>query len=133
MNKFEKELNETKFPWIKKIGEYLLSREDIQENLAKENKSLDEMSKYILSQAKSKAQSGCACLDDEEVYGMAVHYYDEDNLKVTTTKEKVKVETEVKLEVKAEVKEIKKEVKKESKKKKEIDENQMSLFDLLGD
>ena len=129
MDKFIRELDEIKTPWIKKIGNYLLSREDLKENLKKENKSLDEMSKYILSQAISKAQNGGVGFEDEEVYAMAVHYYDEDDIKIKAVKEKVKVQTEVK----SEVKETKKEVKKESKKKKEIDENQMNLFDLLGE
>lgn len=46
---------------------------------AKENKSLDGCIEYILSEVK---KSGCNGFADEEIYGMAVHYYDEDNLKV---------------------------------------------------
>jgi len=33
---------------------------------------------YILSQVK---KSGCTGFDDDEIFGMAVHYYDEDDLK----------------------------------------------------
>lgn len=35
MDKFNSELNKAKNPWIKRIGNYLLSREDLHENLKK--------------------------------------------------------------------------------------------------
>jgi len=40
------------------------------------DKSLDECIDYILTQVK---ESGCAGFDDPEIYGMAVHYYQEEN------------------------------------------------------
>lgn len=45
---------------------------------AKENKNLDECCNYILQQVQ---KSGCMGFADEEIYGMAVHYYDEDDIK----------------------------------------------------
>lgn len=45
---------------------------------AKENKNLDECCNYILQQVQ---KSGCQGFADEEIYGMAVHYYDEDDIK----------------------------------------------------
>lgn len=39
-------------------------------------KNIDECIDYILTQVKA---SGCSGFDDDEIYGMAVHYYDEDN------------------------------------------------------
>lgn len=45
---------------------------------AKENKNLDECCNYIMKCAKEK---GCAGYADEEVFGWAVHYYDEDDIK----------------------------------------------------
>ena len=45
---------------------------------AKENKNLDECCNYILQQVK---KSGCCGFDDDEIYNMAVHYYDEDDIK----------------------------------------------------
>lgn len=47
---------------------------------AKENKSIDECCNYILSEAKK--QGSAVAMTDEEVYNLAVHYYDEDGLKV---------------------------------------------------
>lgn len=49
---------------------------------AKKNKSIKECCAYIRSEAKKKAVAGCAVLTDDDVYGMAVHYYDEDSIKV---------------------------------------------------
>ena len=45
---------------------------------AKENKSIDECCNYILQQVKASGRCG---FSDEEIYGMAVHYYDEDDIK----------------------------------------------------
>ena len=46
---------------------------------AKENKTLDECIQYIFTEVKA---SGCNGFADEEIFGMAVHYYDEDNLTI---------------------------------------------------
>lgn len=46
--------------------------------LSKENKSIDECINYILSTVQ---KSGCNGFDDNEIYNMAVHYYDEDDIK----------------------------------------------------
>ena len=45
---------------------------------AKGNKSLDECCNYILQQVRKSGRCGFA---DDEIYGMAVHYYDEDDIK----------------------------------------------------
>ena len=49
---------------------------------AKEHKSLDECLKYINQQARKRAENNVAMIADAEVYGWAVHYYDEDDIKV---------------------------------------------------
>lgn len=48
-------------------------------NLAKPNKSIDECITYILNTVQ---QSGCNGFADDEIFSMAVHYYDEDNIEV---------------------------------------------------
>lgn len=48
------------------------------ETLKKTNKSLDECITYIFNKVK---ESGCNGFADSEIYGMAVHYYDEDDIK----------------------------------------------------
>ena len=45
-------------------------------------KSLDKCIQYITSQAKKQAKGGCAAIEDAVVYGWAVHYYQEENIKV---------------------------------------------------
>ena len=47
---------------------------------AKKNKSIDDCFNYILGEARSRGSR--VCMTDEEVFGLAVHYYDEDNIKV---------------------------------------------------
>ncbi len=46
---------------------------------SKTNKSLSECCDYILLQVKKK---GVSVMTDAEVYGMAIHYYTEDDIKV---------------------------------------------------
>jgi len=41
------------------------------------NKNLDECINYILNQVR---ESGCIGYEDEEIYSLARHYYDEENL-----------------------------------------------------
>lgn len=50
MGKFDEELSKTTNLWIRRIGNYLKSRDDLKENLKKENKSLDECFRYILNE-----------------------------------------------------------------------------------
>ena len=72
---------------------------------AKENKNLDECCNYILQEVK---KSGCCGFDDDEIYNMAIHYYDEDDIKdVKPVSAKVVVNHTVELseEEKAEAKE----------------------------
>ena len=46
---------------------------------AKEAKNIDDCVSYILNTVQA---SGCNGFADEEIYSMAVHYYDEENIKV---------------------------------------------------
>ena len=48
-------------------------------NLMKPNKNIEDCVTYILNEVK---KSGCNGFDDDEIYSMAVHYYDEDNIEV---------------------------------------------------
>ena len=44
---------------------------------AKPNKNIDECANFILNTVKA---TGCNGFDDAEIYGIAIHYYEEDNL-----------------------------------------------------
>lgn len=48
---------------------------------AKENKSIEECCDYIIGEARKRGGNAVAMTDDE-VFGMAVHYYDEDDIKI---------------------------------------------------
>ena len=48
---------------------------------AKENKNLDECCSYIMGEARKRGSA--VAMTDEEVFGMAIHYYDEDDIKVS--------------------------------------------------
>lgn len=48
-------------------------------NLTKEHKSIEECVTYILTEVY---KSGCSGFEDSEIFGMAVHYYDEDDIAV---------------------------------------------------
>ena len=48
-------------------------------NLAKPHKNIEDCITYILKQVQ---QSACSGFEDDEIYSMAVHYYDEDDLEV---------------------------------------------------
>ena len=45
----------------------------------KENKNIEDCITYILNQVQA---SGCNGFEDDEIYSMAVHYYDEDDIEV---------------------------------------------------
>ena len=47
---------------------------------ANEKKSIDECCSYIMGEARKRGNA--VAISDEEVYGMAVHYYDEDDIKI---------------------------------------------------
>ena len=56
-----------------------MSDEQFAQKLKNKKKSIDECVTYILNQVKA---SGCNGFADEEIFGMAIHYYDEENIKV---------------------------------------------------
>lgn len=47
---------------------------------AKEGKNIDDCVNYILNTVRN---SGCNGFADDEIFSMAVHYYDEDNIEIS--------------------------------------------------
>ncbi len=141
---FEEELKKEKNPAVIRIGNYLKKRAEtdtsVKNNLNKENKSLKECWDYVLGEvAKTMYRNGnfgCAAGDDEDLYALAVHYYDEDDIKIaplpTNMKVKAKMDEEKKEEqaAESEPKEApkKEKVKRISKSKKDPVDGQISLF-----
>lgn len=64
------------------LDNYAKEDEAFAKSYAKENKSFEECLKYIKQEARKQAQKGCAMIAKEEVFGWAVHYYDEDDIEV---------------------------------------------------
>ena len=75
-----------------RIKDYLDERASKDElfakSYAKTNKNIDECYDYIVGEARKQCKdSDSICISDDVVYGWAVHYYDEDNIKVGRSKE----------------------------------------------
>ena len=75
-----------------RIKDYLDERASKDElfakSYAKTNKNIDECYDYIVSEARKQCKnSDSICISDDVVYGWAVHYYDEDNIKVGRSEE----------------------------------------------
>ena len=98
------------------------------ETYKKANKSIKECCKYIYSQARKLAKGGNAVgVDDATVYGWAVHYYDEDNIKIDKVQERVEVVASA--AEPAKVKQPKPQLKPQPKRKRGDDNSlQLSLF-----
>lgn len=122
---FKEDLAKQNDETIIEIANYLLTRDDLIDALNKPNKSLKEMYEYVYSELKKKYEqkkgrvSGSMPVPDKVVFELAVHYYDEDDIKV----EKIEPQASVKTSV------SKKADKPKTKKKNNVHEGQMTLFD----
>lgn len=47
-------------------------------------KNLWQCWQYITSEAKKQAKNGCACISDTEVFGWAMHFFEEESIPATT-------------------------------------------------
>lgn len=123
------------------IKNYLDSRakEDslFAETYKKENKSIEECCKYIMQQAQkmyNKRVNGGIAIDRKTVYGWAVHYYDEDDIKLEGKLERVEVaapstiQNPISKEKPVQKKNERKKTKQE--RQKIFESRQLSLFDM---
>lgn len=105
------------------------------ETYKKANKSIKECCKYIYSQAHKLAKNDNAVgVDESTVYGWAVHYYDEDDIKVDKVQERVEVVAPVAIQkpVKEEKPVQQKAARKKTKQERQkiFESRQLSLFDM---
>lgn len=123
------------------IKNYLDSRakEDslFAETYKKENKSIEECCKYIMQQAQkmyNKRVNGGIAIDRKTVYGWAVHYYDEDDIKLEGELERVEVAapTTIQNPISKEKPVQKKNERKKTKQERQkiFESRQLSLFDM---
>lgn len=90
-----------------------------------DKKTIDTCWNFIKMTIKQKALNGSYCATDEEVLGIAIHYFTDENIIVEEPKKIEKVENkDIKKEIKQEIK-----VKQEQKTKKSNNNEQLSLFD----
>lgn len=138
------------YPSFKEVIKSYLDKRAKEDELfaksyAKLGKSLDECCSYVIGEAKKRGGNAVA-MTDEEVFGLAVHYYDEDNIKVNKVSGSYKVsapasapvpkveltEEDKKRAREAAIKRLTEEqyasIKKKPNKRKEEDVQQMSLF-----
>jgi uncharacterized protein (UPF0248 family) len=64
--------------------------------ITKPGKNIDDCITYILNRVES---SGCNGFTDDEVYSMAIHYFDEDNLQVGSERSNMRVVVNHKVEL----------------------------------
>jgi hypothetical protein len=73
----------TKDPFKEAISNYLkeIAKNDelFAKTLNKPTKNIDDCATYILNEVKKTGRQG---FDDEEIYRMAIHYYDEDSIEI---------------------------------------------------
>lgn len=92
---FKEQLENSNDSMIIMIKNYLLSRNDASKLLEKENKNIDDMMLFIGHElyvkhleGKSHQRMACVTGPDEELYGIVMHYLDED-IDMDTIKKKM--------------------------------------------
>lgn len=88
---------------IKYLQERCKTDTYLAEACRKENKSLDGVVKYIIGEARKKAENNVAVIPDADVYDMAVHYILEDSLDCEPGKKKADVATDTNVDTSGDV------------------------------
>lgn len=155
---FLEQMQSSNDPMITMIKNHLLSRSDTSELLKKENKNIEDMMLFVghelyvkYLKGKNNHRMACVAGPDEELYGIVMHYLDEDDIdmkkienemsRISFVNQEQKRPNQEEIIPKSEekVKKILKNTHKESKtikkakkkvKKSTIVEGQMSIFDL---
>lgn len=98
----------------------------------KKGKTIEECCNYIISEVQKSAKGNRAAMTSDEVFSLAVHYYDEDNVKAD---KKVNARVVVPAELiskdkasKSTVEKPKKPAKQKAVKKDPFEDRQLSLF-----
>lgn len=114
-------------PAERQILEYIdkNASEELRAKIEASDKSISDCVQYIASQVKERAQNGCVACTDEEVYGLAMHYFEEDTIEKC---EEVVAEAKTSVEEKPAAKQ------KPAKKQEQKDPGftQLDMFALMG-
>lgn len=110
---------------LKETVEYLLTRNDMEPKYLNEEKTVDEMAKFIRDKGIKHSKNGWNYIPNNVVFSWAVAYFSLPNEFLKIEKKSIKTKDNKKETVKNNVISIE-EVKKQVKKKKEVE--QISLF-----
>ena len=105
--------------------------EVLAEKINSGTKTLADCWKFITECARKQAKDGCACIQDDVVFGWAIHFFEEDAIKPEPPKkeyinQKMPDGQVVRVEAK------KKEKPEPVEEKSELEKAQITLFDLMG-
>lgn len=70
-----------------------VASDSLIERINNGKKTMADCWAYIVSEAKKKAVKGCACIDDQTVYGWAIHFFEEDSIKAPKSTPSARVDT----------------------------------------
>lgn len=89
-----------------RVLDYL--RGNVSESLAERinagSKTLADCWKFITDEARKRAKNGCACIEDTEVYGWAIHFFEEDGISVKAPVRKTQKPQKKNMQKKSEIK-----------------------------
>ena len=70
-----------------RVLEYLesLDSPELIRKINATDKDIPDALNYVKNQVRSRAVNGCAAVEDVEVYGMIIHYFEEDSIKKGTS------------------------------------------------
>ena len=106
--------------------------EALTEKINAGTKTMDGCMAYIAKEARKRATNNCACIEDKEVFGWAMHFFEEDDIPEEKTSRPVAKVSAVAEEPK---KEEKPKAPKKATKKPEPEaqlEGQIDIFQILG-
>lgn len=103
------------------LEEKAMKDEAFAKRLTIESKSMEECCEYIISEVRKKAKKMYAACTDEEVFGLAIHYWDEDDIKIEShAQADVVVNRELTPEEKQQAEELKKQRQAEEEEEKRL-------------
>ncbi len=114
----------------KAILEYLEKNasEELKAKMQNSDKEISDCLQFIADSVRKQAVNGCACVSDPEVFGLAVHYFEEDSIKKFSGVATSSVQTSTM----AKPVDPKPVAEKKTTKQKVVESGQMSMFDMLG-
>ena len=107
--------------------------EVLAEKINSGTKTLADCWKFITECARKQAKDGCACIQDDVVFGWAIHFFEEDSIKPEPPKkEYINQKMPDGQTVRVEARKKEKPKQEPVEEKSELEKAQITLFDLMG-